>query len=328
MKKNKETTNIDAVVLWVDNNDPKWQEDAIKYDPNFLDTPQRFRDWGTLKYWFRAIEKNAPWIRKIHFVTYGHVPDWLDTTNPKINIVKHEDFIPKEYLPTFNSNAIEINLHRIKDLSENFLLFNDDVLVLNKIQPTDFFKNGKIVDALIEAPIAPTDDIFQQTLFNNLSIINRYYTKDTKKLRKKTTCLKYGKYAIMSLIESKHSNFVGFYNQHIAAFFFKSSYEKLWQLEPILCENTSKSKFRSKDNITQHLIQYMQLLDKDFIPRKISFGKNIDLTSTISLNDLKKAAYKVVCFNDGNNIIDFSMRKNELLKLLDSKFPNKSEFEK
>ena len=45
----------------------------------------RYRDWNNLRYWFRGVEKFAPWVRKIHFVTWGHIPDWLDTTNPKIN---------------------------------------------------------------------------------------------------------------------------------------------------------------------------------------------------------------------------------------------------
>ncbi|MEX6253875.1 hypothetical protein [Providencia huaxiensis] len=60
---------------------------------------------------------------KIHFVTCGHYPNWLDINNHKINFVKHSDFIPKEYLPTFNSHTIELNLHRIKGLMKtSFIL--------------------------------------------------------------------------------------------------------------------------------------------------------------------------------------------------------------
>ena len=103
----------------------------------------RYRDWDTLKYWFRGVEKYAPWVNKIHFVTYGHLPKFLNTNNPKLNIVNHKDFIPKEYLPTFSANPIELNLHRIKDLSEQFVFFNDDMFVINKVKSTDFFKNGK-----------------------------------------------------------------------------------------------------------------------------------------------------------------------------------------
>ena len=69
-------------------------------------------------------------------------PSWLNVANEKIVVVKHEDFIPKEYLPTFNSHTIELNLHRIKGLSEYFIYFNDDTFILDKLQEKDFFKNG------------------------------------------------------------------------------------------------------------------------------------------------------------------------------------------
>ncbi|MBQ6357217.1 MAG: capsule biosynthesis protein CapK, partial [Solobacterium sp.] len=38
----------------------------------------RFKDWGLFKYWFRGVEKFAPWVNKIYFITWGHVPTWLD----------------------------------------------------------------------------------------------------------------------------------------------------------------------------------------------------------------------------------------------------------
>jgi len=114
---------IDFVMIWVDGNDPEWQKEKAKYDGSVVTTANsevRYRDWDNLQYWFRAVEKYAPWVNKIHFVTWGHIPKWLDTTNPKLNIVKHSDFIPEEYLPTFSSHTIELNLHRIEGLAEIF----------------------------------------------------------------------------------------------------------------------------------------------------------------------------------------------------------------
>jgi hypothetical protein len=55
--------------------------------------------------------------------------------------VKHEDYIPKEYLPTFNANTIELNFHRIKELSEHFVYFNDDTFITNYMNESDFFEN-------------------------------------------------------------------------------------------------------------------------------------------------------------------------------------------
>ena len=59
-------------------------------------------------------------IQKIHFVTWGHIPEWLNTEHPKLNIVRHEDFIPEKFRPTFNSHTIEWNFHRIPGLAEKF----------------------------------------------------------------------------------------------------------------------------------------------------------------------------------------------------------------
>ena len=81
--------------MWVDGSDPAWLDEKKKYTPTEEadDRDERYRDWNLLKYWFRGVEKYAPWVRKIHFVTWGHVPSWLDTDNDKLHIVKHEDFI-------------------------------------------------------------------------------------------------------------------------------------------------------------------------------------------------------------------------------------------
>lgn len=59
-------------------------------------------------------------------MTNGQVPEFLNHNNPKITLIKHSDYMPEKYLPTFNSNVIELNYHRITELSDNFVLFNDD----------------------------------------------------------------------------------------------------------------------------------------------------------------------------------------------------------
>ena len=139
-------SEVDIVVLWVDGNDPEWLKERMQYDNSIKNSgnlDSRFRDWGLMRYWFRGIEKNVNWYRKIFFVTWGHVPEWLDTSHPKLRIVKHSDYIPAEYLPTYNSNTIEMNLHRIEDLSENFILFNDDIFVIDEIREEMFFRNDQ-----------------------------------------------------------------------------------------------------------------------------------------------------------------------------------------
>ena len=52
--------DIDFVVLWVDGNDPAWQAEKAKYQGKTLDdsnSQNRFRDWGLMPYWFRAVAR-------------------------------------------------------------------------------------------------------------------------------------------------------------------------------------------------------------------------------------------------------------------------------
>ena len=106
------TEPIDIVVTWVDGNDPAWRAEKAKYDKlGTNSTPQgngacRYRDWSFFRYWFRAIEQYAPWVNMVYFVTWGHVPEWLNVHSPKLKVVRHADFIPSEYLP---STAIRLN---------------------------------------------------------------------------------------------------------------------------------------------------------------------------------------------------------------------------
>ena len=141
---NSNIMDIDFVITWVDMNDAQWQKDFAthsgKIDNNTNEFSEaRFREYGLLKYWFRGVEKFAPWVRKIHFVTCGQRPEWLNTHHPQLHLVNHEDYIPTSFLPCFNSSLIEIYLHKIEGLSEHFVYFNDDFFIISPITPERFF---------------------------------------------------------------------------------------------------------------------------------------------------------------------------------------------
>ena len=63
-----------------------------------------------------------------NFVTWGHLPKWLNIDNEKLVIVNHQDYIPEKYLPTFNSNVLDLNMFRIPGLSEQYINFNDEYI--------------------------------------------------------------------------------------------------------------------------------------------------------------------------------------------------------
>lgn len=143
---------IDAVYTWVNGSDPVWLKEMLFYKSQ-LDSKRsdlsdsvdsfsqsRFRDNDELRYSLRSIEKFAPWIRKIFIVTNGQVPSWLDLSNPKVQIITHDQiFKDKSQLPTFSSSAIELNLHRIPGISDYFIYFNDDVFFGQPVYPYDFY---------------------------------------------------------------------------------------------------------------------------------------------------------------------------------------------
>lgn len=133
---------MDIVITYVDGNDPVWKQDYQKYT-NVPVMEKRFRDWGTLKYLLRGIEVNMPFIRNVYLVVShpSQVPQWVNTENLKI--VLHSDIIPAEYLPTFNSNPIEIHLHRIAGLDDEYLYFNDDLFPVAPCKAEDFYRDGR-----------------------------------------------------------------------------------------------------------------------------------------------------------------------------------------
>ena len=145
---------IDIVYLWVNSRDTKFNTEKNKYlkESNkdihkYIDDvrDEIFQDNDELKYSLRSIEKNAPWINHIYIITaFGQVPSWLDIKNKKITIVPQESILPSDAGPIFNSCAVEACLANIPNLSEHFLLSNDDMFFNKPVTPDYFFdKNGR-----------------------------------------------------------------------------------------------------------------------------------------------------------------------------------------
>lgn len=135
---------IDAVFTWVDGADRHFRESLQSGRQSVKNAiaqkPFRFRDGGELRYSLRSLEKFAPWVRRVFLVTNGQVPGWLRTVQPRLQLVNHQDIFPEaSCLPTFNSNAIELNLHRIPGLSRKFIYFNDDTFLGSPSSADRFF---------------------------------------------------------------------------------------------------------------------------------------------------------------------------------------------
>lgn len=329
MKKEK----IDFVILWVDGSDPKWLDEKNKYSNNQNNEINRFRDYETLNYLFRGIEEYASWVNKVFFITWGHLPKWLNTENKKLRIVKHEEFIPKEYLPTFNSNVIELNLHRIKDLSEKFVLFNDDLFILQKLKPCYFFKNDLPADIYVEYVRKNCSKRHITIRNNNLKILNKHFLKSTtiKKNLFKTFNIRYKTGNFKTLINLKNKNYGDFVSYHLTQSFLKTTFIEVWNKEEKLLDNSCYNKFRSNSDIGRGIFRSWQLLSGNFSPFQVkSLGKYYILQDDNQklLNTISKRSYKIICINDSSSSIDFEKAKRELKTAFLKIFPNKSSFEK
>jgi hypothetical protein len=137
---------VDIVYTWVNGTDPEyikirayWSE-KLGQEKRLSMDKVRFLDNSELKLSLRSVERFLPWVRTIYIVTNNQTPKWLDTSHPKIRMVSIDDIFPdKNWTPSFNSHAIEFQLHHIPGLSENFIYCCDDTLFGNPCSKQDFF---------------------------------------------------------------------------------------------------------------------------------------------------------------------------------------------
>lgn len=162
---------IDAVVTWVEGSDPRWRarRDARLREMGTLghETATSAARWDSideLRFMLRSVSAYAPWLRRIFLVTDGQVPPWLSFDDERIVVVDHtEIFEDPTALPTFNSHAIETQLHRIPGLAEHYIYFNDDVFLGRYLPPSTFFDaSGGLRVFLAEeevaiSPVQPND---------------------------------------------------------------------------------------------------------------------------------------------------------------------------
>lgn len=327
---------IDFVILWVDGGDTEWQRKKNEYSPEKVDyssSDNRFRDWDNLQYFFRGVEKFAPWVNAVYFITWGHLPKWLNTNHSKLKIINHRDYIPSEYLPTFNSNTIELNLFRIKELSEHFVLFNDDTFLIDAVKPQDFFKEGLPLDEMILNPILPKGEKYRisYTNMNNMNIVNKYFNKKSviQKNPGNIFNIRYGTQLVRTLLLMPWSSFVGFSNPHIPASHLKTTFELLWEKEVDKLDATCKNRFRGLNDLNHWLMRYWNLCTGNFVPRDRSFGKFFIVSEDNSaiVNHITRQKTKTICINDMSTDFDFYKVKVSINEALDKIMPEKSAFE-
>lgn len=325
---------IDFVLLWVDGNDPVWRQEREKYAAKASDDNReiRFRDWDNLQYIFRGIEKYAPWVHKVHFVTWGHLPNWLNVKHPKLRIVNHKDFMDEKYLPCFNSEAIESCIYKIRGLSEHFVYFNDDCFLLRPMRKRDFFVNGLPCDSAVLN--VHCCEIENGTLahFLDIGVINRYFKmRDVIKNNKlKWFSLKYGFNVLRNLYLLPCPRFPGILMQHLPQSFNKSTFYEVWEKEPELLDMTCKNKFRNLLSTNQYIFKEWQIAKGEFMPRSLNIGITLGGKEDINYGCevIEKQKFKMLSYNEGEMTEnEFEYVKYRLIESFEKIFPEKSLFE-
>lgn len=336
----RKDNKVDIVIPWVDGGDPKWQKksapyikkglaDATAEDKNVDD--RRYRDWDILRYTFRSIEKYFAWVNKVYLVTDNQCPQWLDASYSKVEVIDHKQIIDEKYLPLFNSSAILLNLYKIPNLSEEFILINDDMIFTSPIKEDTYFKNGLPKDFMVENALTASIDFFKN-LFNSMQLINSTFNKREfiKKNPGKYFSPHYGIENFRTLLSSPYQYYTGFQSIHCAQPYLKSAFKEVWKLYPERLQQTCTHKTRDERDVTEWLVRYYQLASGKFVPDKVHKGKYFNLGDANALKEieeiLKKKKFYSICLND-DNVTDFQNTLTEITRILSTEFPKKSKFE-
>lgn len=291
---------MDVVITYVDGNDPLWKLDYEKYS----DVPvmeKRFRDWGTLRYLLRGVEKHMPFVSNV-FLVVSHesqVPQWIDKN--VVRVVLHKDFIPETLLPTFNCNPIEMHLHNIEGLSEEYIYFNDDLFPVADSRPEDFYRDGKAV-------LGFSRHLFAGGMFKQIC-------RNSDRMAR----------GLLSMPDS----FCFLRPQHSCQPMFRSVCSKVYDSlkEEIL---TSMTRTRTASNMNQYLYLDYAFYSGRMISERISCKHfSAAVTSPSRLRRFIRKPYrKFLCINDvrlGEQ--KFNQMQSAVIKAFEERFPQKSRFE-
>ena len=292
---------MDVVITYVNGLDPVWQEEYASAVGGDV-MAKRYRDWGTLKYLLRGIEKHMPSVEQVFLLVSGEsqVPEWIDRGH--VHVVLHKDIIPGRFLPTFNSTTIEMFMHRIPGLAEEFLYFNDDMFPVMDCRREDFFFEGKPVIG------------FAHHLFAGGKYKKRVRNSD-RQARKAL-----GKGPGLFFVRP----------QHTCSPMLKSESEAVYSYSEDAIFRVV-SRLRTTSNFNQYLfLDYLYYQGKT-VRGKISnkhLSPAVHSPETIAGNILSPST-KLLCINDVHlSDEDYARYRSEILGAFERHFPMTSKFEK
>lgn len=255
---------IDAVITWVDGNDPVHQAKRAQFLTNKRENARkdvagetRFNQVGEIYCCIASILRFAPWINKIYIVTDNqdpHVEDYIKIHFPDnkipVEVVDHKVVFEgyEKHLPTFNSLAITSVLWRIPGINERFILFNDDVMLQRPVTPEDFYRDNKIV-------------LYGRRWISvNETRITLVLQTLMRRLVGKKALLSFKKFMYNAARVTQSARFVRL--DHTPHAFFKSVFSEFYAANPQCLEDNVRHRFRNKEQYSaaelHHLLAVKQ----------------------------------------------------------------------
>jgi hypothetical protein len=309
--------DIDVVFSWVDGIDPAVLSrrapllaQAVLGDGD--DADARTRQVDELRYALRSVDQNAPWVRRVFIATDSRLPDWLTADHPKVTVVRAaEHFSNQGALPTFNSHAVESQLHHIDGLAEHFLYCNDDMFFGRPVAPSMFFTPAGI-SRFIESPIR---------IGGGAVGLSRSGHENAARNNRRLLAERFG-YVI-----TRHL-------AHSPAPLRRSVLAELEAEFPAEFAATQASRFRSATDIsvTNSLYHYYALLTGRAVPQESARACYIDTTSHEGLRQLASLSVRrdadFFCLNDGSEPeVEETYRAATVASFLAGYFPDPAPWE-
>jgi hypothetical protein len=309
---------IDAVFTWVDGSDPIWvrrMAEALAGGAPLHETAtsaSRFVSRDELRYSLRSVASFAPWIRHIYLVTADQIPSWLIADHPMVTVVSHRElFGSRGVLPTFNSHAIESQLHHIAGLSEHFIYFNDDMFLGRPVEPNLFFHaNGIAKYFQSSAEIGYGPPTIADAPVNAAAKNNR------------------------QILSERFGRFITTKMRHVPYPLRRSVLAEIEETLADVVAATAAHQFRHQDDISipSSLHHYWAYLTGRSVPGRISYNY-IDIGhpwAPVAMSTmLRRRSNDVFCINDTDHAPDAVAEQEALVaRFLPAYFPFRAPFER
>jgi hypothetical protein len=222
-------------------------------------------------------------------------------------------------------------MHRIPDLTEHFVYFNDDFFIINHLTPKRFFTDG-LPNDIAAFRMNFGFSLWNKCLRNNIRLINKRFNKKEIMARDhdKWFTEAYGSKARLTRQLSFYDKFVTLRTPHNAQPYSKTTFEEVWDYAGKELIEMSQHRFRSPMDYTLELFKTWQICKSNFMPyNTYNDTKMFPLVFKAgkAIKAIRDQSYSLVCLNDSEYIMNFEKTMEGINSAFESILPEKSSFE-